>query len=302
MAFTPEQVAALQAPLSRSHVRQRSQAGRNLSYLEGWKVIEEANRIFGFDAWDRETLDLRELGEPRQVGDKWRVAYMARVRITVRSAGTLAIRRDGCGYGSGIDRDLGTAHESAIKEAETDSMKRALMTFGYPFGLALYDKDQAHVVDDARPNGAEPAGQVAKPAPAKGEGPLVPRQAEALSPLAGIERSANPNQARKHEDWDKILNDLIPSSLESGRLLLWAKSRSGRLAGHPWRKEALEQWREYLGETLATECHSARELIRWREESHEHTSVLPTDWQLAASAVWEAAKAKTAAQHQREDA
>ncbi|MDM7954732.1 MAG: Rad52/Rad22 family DNA repair protein [Cyanobium sp. CZS 25K] len=35
---------------------------------------------------------------------------------------------------------MGQAHESALKEAETDAMKRALMTFGHPFGLALYDK------------------------------------------------------------------------------------------------------------------------------------------------------------------
>ncbi|MCX7349062.1 MAG: Rad52/Rad22 family DNA repair protein [Alphaproteobacteria bacterium] len=27
-----------------------------LSYLEGWHVIAEANRIFGFDGWDRETI------------------------------------------------------------------------------------------------------------------------------------------------------------------------------------------------------------------------------------------------------
>jgi DNA repair and recombination protein RAD52 len=289
MTFSPEQVAALQAPLSRSHVRQRSQAGRSLSYIEGWRAIDEANRIFGFDAWDRETIDLRELGEARQVEGKWRVAYMARVRIRVRTSADHVIRgdriiRDGCGYGSGIDRDIGSAHESAIKEAETDAMKRALMTFGNPFGLALYDKDQAQVSDDARPNGAEPA---VKPTP---------------SPLDGIERSANPNQAKKGADWNKVVDDLIPHSGESGKLLLWAKSRSGRLAGHPWRKEAIEEWREYLAGALAGECHSVRELIRWREESHEHTSVLPMDWQLAASAVWEAAKDKTAAQLQREDA
>jgi hypothetical protein len=134
---------------------------------------------------------------------------------------------------------------------------------------------------DARPNGAEAAGDDA---------------------LAGIERSANPNQARKTADWDKVVADLNCHNRNSGQLLLWAKSRSGRLAGHPWRKETVEKWREHLGDTLAIECHSVRELIRWREESHEHTSVLPTDWQLAASAVWEAAKAKTAAQLQREDA
>jgi DNA repair and recombination protein RAD52 len=56
--------------------------------------------------------------------------------------------RDGCGAGHGIDRDAGLAHESALKEAETDAMKRAFMTFGNPFGLALYDKEQANVVHD----------------------------------------------------------------------------------------------------------------------------------------------------------
>jgi hypothetical protein len=46
---------------------------------------------------------------------------------------------------------LGQAHESALKEAETDAMKRALMTFGNQFGLALYDKTQENVEDDTRP-------------------------------------------------------------------------------------------------------------------------------------------------------
>lgn len=151
MSFTDTQITALKAPLNRAHVRQRSQAGRALSYIEGWKAIEEANRIFGFDGWDRETVELRECGEPRLTGDKHRVAFMCRVRIRVRSTGAsdAPVIRDGIGYGSGIDKDLGQAYESAIKEAETDAMKRALMTFGNPFGLALYDKDQANVVDEA---------------------------------------------------------------------------------------------------------------------------------------------------------
>lgn len=51
------------------------------------------------------------------------------------------------GAGHGIDADLGLAHESAVKEAETDAMKRCLMTFGNPFGLALYDKTQANVAE-----------------------------------------------------------------------------------------------------------------------------------------------------------
>jgi recombination DNA repair RAD52 pathway protein len=53
--------------------------------------------------------------------------------------------REGTGAGHGIDADLGQAHESAIKEAESDAMKRAFMQFGNPFGLALYDKTRASV-------------------------------------------------------------------------------------------------------------------------------------------------------------
>lgn len=144
MAFSSEQVAFLKAKLNPENVASRDQAGRKLSYVEGWHVIAEANRIFGFDAWDRELVAIKLLGEPREVDKKARVGYMATVRIKVR-AGDGIIIREGTGFGSGIDKDVDQAHESALKEAETDAMKRALMTFGNPFGLALYDKTQSSV-------------------------------------------------------------------------------------------------------------------------------------------------------------
>lgn len=148
MTFSDEQRKALAAPLGKSAVKEREQGGRKVSYIEGWHAIAEANRIFGFDAWSRQTIDItcvsekeREIGRDKAKG--WGVSYIARVRIAVGD-----VIRDGCGTGHGIDRDLGQAHESAIKEAETDAMKRALMTFGNPFGLALYDKTQANVADE----------------------------------------------------------------------------------------------------------------------------------------------------------
>ena len=147
--FTPEITKALAAPLSREHIRQRSHSGRNLSYVEGWHVISEANRIFGFDGWTRQTMEIKPVFErERKIGpvgkqrDGWGVSYVAKVRVIV-----YGVVRDGTGAGHGIDADLGLAHESAIKEAETDAMKRALMTFGNPFGLALYDKEQSNVSD-----------------------------------------------------------------------------------------------------------------------------------------------------------
>lgn len=154
MTFNDHQIELLSAKLDAKHVKSRTQAGRQLSYVEGWHAIAEANRIFGFSEWDRTLSALKILGEPREVDGKWRVAYMATVRITVRADhrdDAVEVIRDGTGYGSGIDRDLGSAHESAIKEAETDAMKRALMTFGNPFGLALYDKTQENVETNSAP-------------------------------------------------------------------------------------------------------------------------------------------------------
>lgn len=154
--FTPEQKLTLAGPLNREHVKSRKQAGRTLSYVEGWVAIAEANRVFGFDAWSSETVDIRVVAEgPRKIGggtdrdgnprpqkDGWGVSYVARVRVVVGG-----VTREGVGAGHGIDVDLGLAHESAIKEAETDARKRALMTFGNIFGLALYDKEQRNVAD-----------------------------------------------------------------------------------------------------------------------------------------------------------
>lgn len=185
MSFAPEQVELLKAPLDRSHVKEREQSGRKLSYIEGWWVIAEANRIFGFDAWTRETLEIRCVSErERKIGrapnqkDGWGVSYVAKVRVVAGG-----VTREGIGAGHGIDADLGLAHESAIKEAETDAMKRALMTFGNPFGLALYDKTQANV---AFGQGGE------QPAPQRGPAP----------------KPNSANQLKKEDVWKEMEADI----------------------------------------------------------------------------------------------
>jgi len=160
--FTDAQVAALSAPLNRAHVATRSQSGRSLSYVEGWHVIAEANRIFGFGNWHRETVEMRLVCERERAvgqGQGFGVSYLSRVRVTVFAGEHAGIIREGYGTGHGIDRDPGLAHESAAKESETDGMKRALMTFGNPFGLALYDKTQANVETAPRevPNNTNPS-------------------------------------------------------------------------------------------------------------------------------------------------
>ena len=117
--FSPEQLAALSAPLDRANVRQREQGRSRVSYLEGWQVIAEANRIFGFDGWQRQTIAVRcvtqaerTIGRDQKPG--WGVTYTARVRVTVTAGGLVPLVREGSGAGHGIDVDLGQAHESAI--------------------------------------------------------------------------------------------------------------------------------------------------------------------------------------------
>ena len=67
--------------------------------------------------------------------------YIAKVRITVHADGATIVR-DGHGSGEGRGTSPGDVHDIALKAAETDATKRALATFGKPFGLELYRKDK----------------------------------------------------------------------------------------------------------------------------------------------------------------
>src|SRR5262249_22823102 len=134
MGFSAKQVQALRRSLSRRHIRTREANGRELSYIEGWYAISEANRIFGFDGWKRETIESRCV-LARENRGAFLAIYIARVRISVQ-AGGLTIVREGHGTGEGRSSSPGEVHDTALKAAETDATKRALATFGKPFGLA----------------------------------------------------------------------------------------------------------------------------------------------------------------------
>jgi DNA recombination protein Rad52 len=141
MGFSEKQVQALRRRLNSRHVRTREANGRELSYIEGWYVISEANRIFGFDAWNRETVDSRCV-LARENRGSFLAVYIAKVRITVHADGATIVR-EGHGSAEGRGTSPGEVHDIALKAAETDATKRALSTFGKPFGLELYRKDKA---------------------------------------------------------------------------------------------------------------------------------------------------------------
>jgi hypothetical protein len=143
MALSDTQIRQLRAKLEAKHVKTRNANGATLHYVEGWHAIAEANRIFGYDAWDRMTLATRCVWSGAS-GQLYAAAYTAKVRVSVR-AGDIRIVREGSGTGEGKAPTPGQAHDLALKGAETDATKRALATFGNPFGLALYDREQVGV-------------------------------------------------------------------------------------------------------------------------------------------------------------
>ena len=136
MGFSSKQVQALRRQPSLAHIRTREANGRELTYLEGWYAISEANRIFGFDGWSRETVESRCV-LARENRGTFLAVYLARVRVTVHADGTTIVR-EGHGTGEGRGTSPGEVHDIALKAAETDATKRALATFGKPFGLELY--------------------------------------------------------------------------------------------------------------------------------------------------------------------
>ena len=157
MGFSAKQVQALKRDLDRRHVRTREVHGRELSYIEGWYAIAQANRIFGFDGWSRETLDSKCV-LARENRGSFVAVYTAKVRISV-STNTGLVIREGHGTGEGRATSPGEVHDIALKAAETDATKRALVTFGNPFGLALYDASRRHaaVKPSVEPSHLEPS-------------------------------------------------------------------------------------------------------------------------------------------------
>ena len=136
MGFSEKQLQALRRQPNRSHIRTREAHGRELTYLEGWYAISEANRIFGFDGWSRETVESKCV-LARENRGAFLAVYTAKVRVTVHTDGATIIR-EGHGTGEGRGTSPGEVHDVALKIAETDATKRALATFGKPFGLELY--------------------------------------------------------------------------------------------------------------------------------------------------------------------
>ena len=143
-ALSPAVTRELSRPLDPALVsRRRARGGMTFSYMEGHVAIAEANRVFGFGGWGYELAGeviLREIeavdpgtGEVRCIR-----AYSAPVRVTVPGAPP----RTDVGFHA-VAEESADGHETAIKGAVTDGMKRALRSFGDRLGNGLYGEHPA---------------------------------------------------------------------------------------------------------------------------------------------------------------
>ncbi|AGO14106.1 AaceriAER306Cp [[Ashbya] aceris (nom. inval.)] len=117
-----------------------------VAYIEGWKAINLANQIFGFNGWSSEVKSVTvDFMDERQ--GRFTIGCTAVVRVTL-SDGTF---REDIGYGTvENDRRKSGAFERAKKSAVTDALKRSLRGFGNALGNCLYDKDFLSKIDKVK--------------------------------------------------------------------------------------------------------------------------------------------------------
>ena len=149
--LSPAVTQALGQPLDPELVSQRKgRAGKFYDYLEGHLVIEQANRIFGYGGWGYElvgdvTLRQVETVDTHTGEVKVASAYSAPVRVTVAGA----LPRTDLGVHP-VAEDTQDGHDTAMKGAVTDGLKRAFRSFGVQFGNGFYG-DQPQVGNAPQP-------------------------------------------------------------------------------------------------------------------------------------------------------
>ncbi|ODO03521.1 hypothetical protein L198_02369 [Cryptococcus wingfieldii CBS 7118] len=142
--WSEDRVEQIQARLKRKlgpeYVTQRPGPGgvQKLSYIEGWKVINLANDVFGYNGWSTTIVSLKPDFIDQTKEGRIFVNATAIIRITLLDG---TFHEDvGCGQAENV-KSKGAAIDKAQKEAVTDATKRALRTFGNVLGNCLYDKE-----------------------------------------------------------------------------------------------------------------------------------------------------------------
>ena len=222
----PAVANVLGQPLDRALVSQRKgRAGRTYDYMEGHAAIDQANRIFGFGGWGYELagdVTLREIETvDTKTGEVKRThVYSAPVRVTVPGAPP----RTDIGFNA-VAEDNADGHETAIKGAVTDGMKRALRSFGVQFGNGFYGDQPAEEPKTQRTAARQTAGNgggdsrpqraaaPTKAAPAPANVPAMRKRLIEIAAKQGFDEDGV--RAAVTERTGKGLDDLTAAELSS---------------------------------------------------------------------------------------
>ena len=143
--FVDKQIQVLKYDIEPSRIKSRTKGNISLSYLEGFDLIETANKIFGHGNWSYSITSLDQVSQETNSNQNVVICYKAVVKLTVYSLDhSKHISKEDVGFGTGIAKMLADAHEGGAKEAVTDSLKRSMRSLGHQFGNSLYDKSRNH--------------------------------------------------------------------------------------------------------------------------------------------------------------
>jgi DNA repair and recombination protein RAD52 len=145
--FVDKQLQVLKYDIEPSRIKSRTKGNINLSYLEGFDLIETANKIFGHGNWSYSITSLDQVSQETNTNQNVVICYKAIVKLSVYSLDhSKHISKEDVGFGTGIAKMLADAHEGGAKEAVTDALKRSMRSMGNQFGNSLYDKSRNHQV------------------------------------------------------------------------------------------------------------------------------------------------------------
>lgn len=138
------QVAQLMRPINPRRVLK----AQGQSHVPAYDVIAHLTRIFGVGGWSFEVVSLDLIHErstpPKSDKDqgRWWVTYRCVGRLTIRNlAGDEIARYEDAATGSAQNLPTpGDAHDFAVKNAVSYTIKRCAKDLGDQFGLSLYNK------------------------------------------------------------------------------------------------------------------------------------------------------------------
>ncbi|KAI5474239.1 DNA repair and recombination protein RAD52 [Pseudohyphozyma bogoriensis] len=123
--------------------------GSKLTYIEGWRVINLANEIFGFNGWFTEVKTLEvDFIDFNPETNRFNMGVSAIVRVWLRDGAS----HEDVGYGK-LENTKSKADglDKCKKEAVTDALKRTLRNFGNLLGNCLYDKAYTAEISKIKP-------------------------------------------------------------------------------------------------------------------------------------------------------